>query len=218
MLFRSGSRAWRHYRPCLTGVAPSDIWREGCWRFIIYPTVIDDRMVDIVFSVYLQARRPPVRAAIVDATEAAVPGPHVMVPPPRRAPERAPTFTPIATVRARSAATERGVPGGRPPGLASRASAPLPLLGQTAPLHRLGRWPLPVPLPAQPATSNAATSNAATGNAATGNAATSQAAPPQPRMPVPSRVQAAPGQAAPPQPRFVPRHAPAPHGTRARSR
>ena len=243
-----GSRAWRHYRPCLTGVVPSDIWREGCWRFIIYPTVIDDRMVDIVFSVYLQARRPPVRAAIVDATEADVPEPHVpgsyvMVPPPRPAPERAPTFTPIATVRARSAATKRGVPGGRPPGLAPRASGPLPMLGQTAPLHRLGRWPLPVPSPAQPATAstaagntatgntasskaatgNAATSHAASGNAATSHAATSQAAPRQPNLPAPSPVQAATGlastdHAGPRQPRFLPHHDPIPNGTRARGR
>jgi hypothetical protein len=128
-LHRSG--AWRHYQVYLTGVAPGDIWREGCWRFITYPAVIGDRHVDIVFSVYLQARRPPVHAAVVDAVRASVLEPLVMVPPPRRAPERLPTFTPIAPVRARSSAP--------------RTSALPPALAQTAPLHRLGHWPRPVP-------------------------------------------------------------------------
>jgi len=108
------SGAWRRYESYLAGIAPSDIWREGCWRFVTYRAVMDDRHVDIVFSVYLQARRPPVRAAIVDAAEATNSDPHVMVPAPRRVPElsqatlrhvpgRIPTFTPVAPIRARPA-------------------------------------------------------------------------------------------------------------------
>jgi hypothetical protein len=85
-----GSAAWRYFRAYLAGVAPSDIWREGCWRFVTYPAVIDDRHVDIVFSVYLQARRPPVRAAVVDAAAVIIPGPPVMVPPPRHSQEAPP--------------------------------------------------------------------------------------------------------------------------------
>jgi hypothetical protein len=68
-----GSEAWQYYRPYLTVTEPSDIWREGCWRFMTYPGKVNDRKVDIVFAVYLQSRRPSVRAAIVDAVEEPVP-------------------------------------------------------------------------------------------------------------------------------------------------
>lgn len=62
-----GSQAWRYSQPYLTVPEPTDIWREGCWRFVTYPATVDDRRIDIVFAVYLQARRPPIRAAVVDA-------------------------------------------------------------------------------------------------------------------------------------------------------
>jgi hypothetical protein len=64
------SKAWRHYRPFLTALTPNDVWREGCWRFVAYPAAIHDHRVDIVFSVYVQGRRPPVRAAVVAADSA----------------------------------------------------------------------------------------------------------------------------------------------------
>ena len=83
-----GSAAWRYYRPYLATPGPSDIWREGCWRFMTYPGEVDNRRVDVVFAVYLQSRRPPVRAAIVDAVE-----------------ERALVFLPPATVTSSAAAT-----------------------------------------------------------------------------------------------------------------
>ena len=47
--------------------SPSDVWREGCWRFVVYPGCARGRAVDIVFAVYLQTRRPPVRVAVLDA-------------------------------------------------------------------------------------------------------------------------------------------------------
>jgi hypothetical protein len=68
-----GSGAWRYYRPYLSAREPADIWREGCWRFIAYPGLASGRKVDVVFAVYLQSRRPPVRAAMVDAVEEPVP-------------------------------------------------------------------------------------------------------------------------------------------------
>jgi hypothetical protein len=61
------SSAYRRYRHLLSGIAPGDVWREGCWRFIVYPTTIADRDADIVFAVYLQAHRPPIRVAVIDA-------------------------------------------------------------------------------------------------------------------------------------------------------
>jgi hypothetical protein len=34
---------------------------------VVYPGVVSARPVDIVFAVYLQARRPAIRAAVLDA-------------------------------------------------------------------------------------------------------------------------------------------------------
>jgi len=71
------SREWRNWQPYLAMPTPADIWREGCWRFVTYPASVDDRKADIVFAVYLQARRPAIRAAVVDASEdasTAIPG------------------------------------------------------------------------------------------------------------------------------------------------
>jgi hypothetical protein len=61
------SSQWRKYAGQVTAAAPSDVWREGCWRFVVFPGMARGRRVDIVFAVYLQARRPVVRAAVLDA-------------------------------------------------------------------------------------------------------------------------------------------------------
>jgi hypothetical protein len=63
---RSSSQ-WRRYASQVTSVTPSDIWREGCWRFVVYPGAARGRPVDVVFAVYLQTRRPVIRAAVLDA-------------------------------------------------------------------------------------------------------------------------------------------------------
>jgi len=60
------SSQWRRYSSQVTASAPADVWREGCWRFVVYPGLAHGRRVDIVFAVYLQARRPPIRAAVLD--------------------------------------------------------------------------------------------------------------------------------------------------------
>jgi hypothetical protein len=61
------SSPWRRYAGQVSSAAPIDVWREGCWRFVVYPGVARGRRVDIVFAVYLQARRPVIRAAVLDA-------------------------------------------------------------------------------------------------------------------------------------------------------
>jgi hypothetical protein len=61
------SAQWRRYAGQVSAAAPDDVWREGCWRFVVYPGSARGRRVDIVFAVYLQARRPPVRVAVLDA-------------------------------------------------------------------------------------------------------------------------------------------------------
>jgi hypothetical protein len=61
------SAQWRKYQGQVGTKAPADVWREGCWRFAVYPGIVRGRPVDIVFAIYLQARRPAVRAAVIDA-------------------------------------------------------------------------------------------------------------------------------------------------------
>jgi hypothetical protein len=61
------SAQWRKYASQVSAGAPSDVWREGCWRFVLYPGYARGRRVDIVFAVYLQNRRPAIRAAVLDA-------------------------------------------------------------------------------------------------------------------------------------------------------
>lgn len=71
------SSQWRRYASQISAPVPSDVWREGCWRFVVYPGSERGRPVDIVFAVYLQSRRPAVRAAILDADTDEVLGPVV---------------------------------------------------------------------------------------------------------------------------------------------
>ena len=71
------SSQWRKYAGQISAAAPSDVWREGCWRFVVYPGSERGRPVDIVFAVYLQSRRPAIRAAILDADTDEVLGPAI---------------------------------------------------------------------------------------------------------------------------------------------
>ncbi len=43
------------------------MWRELCWRYIVYPGSYDGRLADLVFAVFLQQRRPVIHAALVAA-------------------------------------------------------------------------------------------------------------------------------------------------------
>jgi hypothetical protein len=69
------SSQWRRYADQVSAGSPSDVWREGCWRFVVYPGFAHGRPVDIVFAVYLQPRRPAVRVAVLDADTDEVLGP-----------------------------------------------------------------------------------------------------------------------------------------------
>lgn len=61
------SRQWRRYSPLITSDGPADLWRELCWRYVVYPSSHDGRPADLVFAIYLQQRRPAIRAALVDS-------------------------------------------------------------------------------------------------------------------------------------------------------
>jgi hypothetical protein len=69
------SSVWRKYAAQIAAAAPSDVWREGCWRFVVSPGAARGRRVDIVFAVYLQSRRPVIRAAVLGADTDEVLGP-----------------------------------------------------------------------------------------------------------------------------------------------
>jgi multisubunit Na+/H+ antiporter MnhB subunit len=75
-----GSRVWRRHTPVITHDRPVDVWRELCWRYLVYPGRYAGREVEVVFAVYLRARRPMVRAAVVDSATG-----EVLPPPPARA-------------------------------------------------------------------------------------------------------------------------------------
>src|SRR3989475_3282456 len=57
------SSQWRRYAGQGSAGAPSDVWREGCWRLVVYPGYARGRPGDIVFAVDLQSPRTPVPAA-----------------------------------------------------------------------------------------------------------------------------------------------------------
>jgi hypothetical protein len=61
------SRPWRRYSWLITADTPADVWRELCWRYVVYESSHDGRPADLVFAIYLQQRRPAVRAALVDS-------------------------------------------------------------------------------------------------------------------------------------------------------
>lgn len=68
------STPWRRYRRYLVAPAPVDVWREGCWRFVVFPGALATRRVDVVFAVHLANRRTTVRVGLLD-TGARVPAP-----------------------------------------------------------------------------------------------------------------------------------------------
>jgi len=69
------SAQWRRYQRFLATAAPADIWREGCWRFVVFPGLLASRQVDVVFAIHLADRSAPVRVGVLDEeTGSAHPG------------------------------------------------------------------------------------------------------------------------------------------------
>jgi hypothetical protein len=61
------SAQWRRRTGVLTADAPADVWRELCWRYVVFPARAGDREAEVVFAVYMRRHRPAIHAAIVDA-------------------------------------------------------------------------------------------------------------------------------------------------------
>lgn len=72
----ASSATWRRYASLVGGdsrdTAPIDIWREGCWRYLVYTGDAEGRQVHVAFAVYLRSRRSPVRVAVLDAVSGEV--------------------------------------------------------------------------------------------------------------------------------------------------
>lgn len=75
------SKQWRKAGSLITDDLPVDVWRELCWRYLVYPTSYADGHAEIVFAVSLKQRRPAVRYAFVHAvTGQQLPGPQLQGP------------------------------------------------------------------------------------------------------------------------------------------
>jgi hypothetical protein len=64
------SPQWRQYHRYLLAREPTDVWREGCWRFAVFPGMLTGRRVEVVFAVYLKSRRTRVRVGLYDSSAA----------------------------------------------------------------------------------------------------------------------------------------------------
>jgi hypothetical protein len=81
------SKSWRRYASLITEDVPVDVWRELCWRYVVYPASYLSQPAEIVFAVSLQRRRRAVHAALVDdATGLPVPWPPAQAGPARPLP------------------------------------------------------------------------------------------------------------------------------------
>jgi len=65
------SKQWRRHAGLITADVPADVWRELCWRYVVFPARCGEREAEIVFGVFLRQRRPLIRAALIDAATGA---------------------------------------------------------------------------------------------------------------------------------------------------
>jgi hypothetical protein len=71
------SSQWRKHAQAVTTELPIDMWRELCWRYVVYPCRLDGEDAEVVFAVYLKRRRPMVQTAVLPLvldSPAATPG------------------------------------------------------------------------------------------------------------------------------------------------
>jgi hypothetical protein len=61
------SSQWRKRAGLISAEVPVDIWRELCWRYVVFPARIGDRASEVIFAVSLRPHRPVVHSALVDS-------------------------------------------------------------------------------------------------------------------------------------------------------
>ena len=59
------SSHWQRQASVVTSDVPTDLWRELCWRYVVYPGRLDGADADVVFAVQIKPRRPAIRSAVV---------------------------------------------------------------------------------------------------------------------------------------------------------
>ena len=59
------SDAWGEHEELLTSPQPSEVWRELCHRYVVYPAAINGRPIEVVFAVPIVGRPSEVRAGLV---------------------------------------------------------------------------------------------------------------------------------------------------------
>jgi hypothetical protein len=95
------SSQWRRHSGLITSGEPADLWRELCWRYVVYPGELHGRPVELVFAVFLRQHRPAIQAALVDSvTGDVLPWPPGSARPAR---ERVGARRPLRPVRAPAA-------------------------------------------------------------------------------------------------------------------
>lgn len=67
------SSHWPRHAGVITSETPADIWRELCWRYVVYPGQVDGTDADVVFAVQMKQRRPVIRSAVVPRETATTP-------------------------------------------------------------------------------------------------------------------------------------------------
>ncbi|MEP7026168.1 MAG: MauE/DoxX family redox-associated membrane protein, partial [Actinomycetota bacterium] len=121
------SSPWRRHAHLITADRPVDVWRELCWRYVVYPGEAYGKPVELVFAVYLRQHRPVIQAALVDSVSGGVlpwpPG--IMRPGGVRLPEAEPQPRRDAQPRPLPAPRlPQRVPQGQAPGPAPILAAP----------------------------------------------------------------------------------------------
>jgi hypothetical protein len=61
------SSQWRRRAGLITAEVPLDMWRELCWRYVVFPARLGEREAEVVFAVHLRPHRPVIHAALVDS-------------------------------------------------------------------------------------------------------------------------------------------------------
>jgi len=76
------SKHWRKHAALITSDTPTDVWRELCWRYMVFPAQYQGRATEVIFAIFLQQHRPAIHVAVLDdATGEPLAWPPV---PPRR--------------------------------------------------------------------------------------------------------------------------------------
>ncbi len=138
------SSQWRRRAGLITAEVPIDMWRELCWRYVVFPARVGARDAEIVFAVYLRPHRPVIHAALVDAASG-----DVLAWP--ASPGRRAARDWLAAVNPlRPASASPGVPGPGVPGVPSHGVPGVPGPGIPGPGSGFGGVRVPAGMLAAP--------------------------------------------------------------------